>query len=154
MIRLSRQRSVLIGCLAAALAAPVAVPAAAQNDVEAESAATPMTKGEARLAKLLEGRVAGKPVRCIQAFRNLSMQTIDGTAYVYGRGDTVWVQRTREPELIDDNDYLQVIRRDSARLCREDHTVQIQRYSGIFTGTVFFDDFVPYTRVKPGAGEG
>lgn len=155
MIRVSRQPRVLIGGLAAALAAATALPAAAQADVEADAAAAPLSKGEQRLAKLLAGRVAGEPVRCIPAFRNLSMQTIDGTAYVYGRGDTIWVQRTRDPALIDNSDYLRVIRRDNTQLCREDQTVSVEPYSGMLSGAVFFEDFVPYTRVKPkAAGEG
>jgi hypothetical protein len=141
----------MIGCLAAGLAAGATLPAAAQGDVEAE-AAVPVTKGEERLAKLLEGRVAGEPVRCIPAFRNVPMQTIDNTAYVYGRGETVWVQRTRDPGQIDDREFLRVIRRDSTQLCREDQTVSVDPYSGIFGGAVFFEDFVPYTRVKPETG--
>jgi hypothetical protein len=159
MNRISRRARLLTGCLAAALAAAAAPPAAAQADVEAgagaEAAATPLTKGEQRLAKLLQGRVAGEPVRCIPAFRNVPSQTIDGTAYVYGRGETIWVQRTRDPKQIDDRDYLRLIRRDSTQLCREDQTVQIEPYSGMISGAVFFEDFVPYTRVKPEAdGEG
>lgn len=150
MIRVSRQSRMLIGCLAAALTAAAALPAAAQGDVEAEAAA-PVSKGEQRLAKLLDGRVAGEPVRCIRAFRNLPIQTIDRTAYVYGSGSTIWVQRTRHPEQIDDGDYLQVLRRDASKLCRDDQTVQVEAFSGVFSGAVFFEDFVPYTRVKPEA---
>ena len=167
MIRISRRSRMMTGCLAAALAtaASLALPAQvaiARGDLEADvTAAAPdeeapaPTKGEQRLAKLLEGRVAGEPVRCIPAFRNVPTQTIDGTAYVYGRGETIWVQRTRDPKQIDDRDYLRLIRRDSTQLCRDDQTVQIEPYSGMISGAVFFEDFVPYTRVKPeAAGEG
>lgn len=166
MIRISRRARMLTGCLAAALAtaASLALPAQAaiaRGAMEAEAPAAPdegaaasPNKGEQRLARLLEGRVAGEPVRCIPAFRNLSMQTIDRTAYVYGRGDTIYVQRTRNPKQIDNSDYLRVIRRDSTQLCREDQTVQVEPFSGMLSGAVFFEDFVPYTRVKPAAGEG
>ncbi|WP_233991918.1 hypothetical protein [Porphyrobacter sp. AAP82] len=163
MIRISRRARMLTGCLAAALAtaASLAWPAQAaiaRGAMEAEApdegAAASPNKGEQRLARLLEGRVAGEPVRCIPAFRNLSMQTIDRTAYVYGRGDTIYVQRTRNPKQIDNSDYLRVIRRDSTQLCREDQTVQVEPFSGMLSGAVFFEDFVPYTRVKPAAGEG
>ncbi|MCL9998233.1 MAG: hypothetical protein NBV68_02530 [Erythrobacter sp.] len=153
MHRISRHPRVLIGCLAAALTAATALPAAAQSDVQA--AAAPLSKGEQRLAKLLEGRVAGEPVRCIRAFRNVPMQTIEGTAYVYGRGNTIWVQRTRDPEQIDDDDVLIVDRRDSTQLCRLDFTTTVDRFTGFFSGAVFLEDFVPYTRVKTeAAGEG
>jgi len=151
MHRVSHRARMMIGCLAAALTAATALPAAAQSDVEAETAAAPLSKGEQRLAKLLEGRVAGEPVRCIRAFRNVPMQTIDGTAYVYGSGSTIWVQRTRDPKRIDDRDYLRIIRRDSTQLCREDQTVSVEPYTGMLSGAVFFEDFVPYTRAKPEA---
>ena len=154
MHRISRHPRVLIGCLAAALTA-AAFPAAAQSDVEAEAAAAPPSKGEQRLAKLLAGRVAGEPVRCIRAFRNVPMQTIEGTAYVYGSGNTIWVQRTRDPGQIDEDDVLVINRREATQLCRLDFTTTIDRFTGFFTGAVFLEDFVPYTRVKAaGAGEG
>lgn len=154
MHRISRQPRLLIGCLAAALTA-AALPAAAQSDVEAEATAAPLSKGEQRLAKLLDGRVAGEPVRCIRAFRNVPMRTIEGTAYVYGSGNTIWVQRTRDPEQIDDDDVLVINRRESTQLCRLDFSTTIDRFTGFFTGAVFLEDFVPYTRAKPeAAGEG
>jgi len=164
MIRISRRNRTLIGCLAAALAtaASLSLPAQAamaRGDLEAdaaaapdEEAAVPATKGEQRLAKLLKGRVAGEPVDCISAFRNLPMQTIDRTAYVYGSGNTIWVQRTRNPDQIDDDDVLVVTRRDGSRLCRMDFSQTVDRFNGFFTGSVILDDFVPYTRVKPEAG--
>ena len=163
MIRISRQHRTLIGCLAAALAtaASLSMPAQAaiaRGDLEADAAAAPdeetsapATKGEQRLAKLLEGRVAGEPVQCIRSFRNLPMQTINGTAYVYGSGNTIWVQRTRNPQQIDDDDVLVINRRDASQLCRLDFTTTVDRYNGFFTGSVIMDDFVPYTRVKSGA---
>lgn len=165
MIRISRQRRMLIGCLGAALAtaASLALPAQvaiARGDLEADVTAAPEdeapapTKGEQRLAKLLEGRVAGEPVRCISAFRNVQMQAIDGTAYVYGSGNQIWVQRTRNPADIDSNDILVNDRREASQLCRLDIASTIDRNTGFFTGAVFFEDFVPYTRVKPGSGSG
>lgn len=112
----------------------------------------PPTKGELRLAKLLEGRVAGEPTRCIRTLPNVRMQTIDGVAYVYGSGNTIYVQRTRDPDQINDNDALVTNRFNGTELCRLDVMTTINRFNGIFTGAVFFEDFVPYTRVKPEAG--
>lgn len=138
--------------LAAALMLAGAMPAIAQSDgqpdVESNAEAATMTKGEKRLAKLLEGRVAGEPVRCIRTFPNLPMQTIEKTAYVYGRGDTIYVQRTQNPEDIDESDALVTRRFDATQLCRLDQMTTIDRVLGFFTGAVFFEDFVPYTRVK------
>jgi len=158
MTRVSVLTRTLIGASAAGLALAAALPAIAQDqgDLEAKAAApAAQTKGELRLAKLLQGRVAGQPVSCIPTQPRDRMQVIDGTAYVYGAGNTIYVQRTRDPQRIDDSDTLVTNRFSATQLCRLDQTTTIDRFTGIFTGAVFFDDFVPYTRVKaPGSTEG
>ncbi|PLK24109.1 hypothetical protein C0V72_05915 [Porphyrobacter sp. TH134] len=134
---------------------PLAAQTAQEPDVTASAeAAPPMTKGEQRLAKLLEGRVAGTPVDCIQTARNQRMQTIDGTAYVYGSGKTIYVQRTRNPASINNNDALVMLRYSGTQLCRQEFITTIDRFLGFPTGAVFFEDFIPYTREKAEAAEG
>jgi hypothetical protein len=126
-------------------------PLAAQDTPEQdfEAIANPVnTKGEARLSRLLAGRVAGEPVRCIRSLPSQRMQTIDGTAYVYGSGNTIYVQRTRTPHRINDNDALVTNRFNGSQLCRLDIMTTVDPVNGFFTGAVFFEDFVPYTRVK------
>ncbi|MEQ8411799.1 MAG: hypothetical protein RIC51_03220 [Erythrobacter sp.] len=145
------RRTGLAAALAAlAFAMPFAATAqdggAPEQADEAEKA--DMTKGEKRLAKLLEGRVAGEPVNCIRVVPSQRMVTIDKTAYVYGRGSTIYVQRTANPEDIDDNDVLVSRRFRASELCRQDVMTTADRILGFFTGAVFFEDFVPYTRVE------
>ena len=150
-------RPVIAG-LAAALALATFAPALAQSqndpdaetpsETQAETEAAPQTKGEKRLAKLLEGRVAGEPVRCIRTTPNLGMQTIDKTAYVYGRGNTIYVQRTSNPADIDGGDTLVSRRFNASELCRLDVFNTTDRVLGFFTGAVFFEDFIPYTKTK------
>lgn len=138
------------GALAAvgAIALVSAVPATADDASEnSDQPQEEMTKGEARLAKLLEGRVAGEPQECITEFRNTRMTTIDDTAYVYGRGRTIYVQRTRRPESIDRDDILVTRKFGNSRLCRLDMINTIDRYAGFFTGGVQFTQFIPYTKV-------
>jgi hypothetical protein len=148
MTRASILTSALLAAAASGLAlTPLAAQDAGTGEAKAEAPA-PMTKGEKRLAKLLEGRVAGEPVRCIRALPTQRMQTIDGTAYVYGSGDTIYVQRTRDPSAIDDDDALVTTRFNASELCALDITTTVDRVLGFFTGAVFFEDFVPYTRVK------
>lgn len=160
MIRLSPRSRLWTGCVAGALAVAASLPVAAQpapgqGDVDSETAEAPLSKGEQRLARILDGRVAGEPLSCIRNMPSQRMQTIDGVAYVYGSGNTVYVQRTRSPEAIDDNDTLVVTRTNGTQLCRFDIATTIDRFNGFFTGAVLFEDFVPYTRVTPGAaGEG
>jgi len=151
MTRVSVFTRALIGAGAAALALTAALPAIAQEqgDVEAKGeGSTTKTKGEERLANLLEGRVPGQPMSCIRSLPRDRMQIIDGTAYVYGSGSTIYVQRTQEPERIDESDTLVTNRFSASQLCRLDTMTTIDRFTGIFTGAVFFDDFVPYVRVK------
>lgn len=140
------------------LAGAVAMPALAQNDsqgdVETTAEAAPQTEGEKRLAKLLEGRVAGKPLRCIRTTPNMPMEAIEGTAYVYGRGTTIYVQRTQNPEDIDESDALVSRRFSASEVCRLDVFTTADRVLGFFTGAVFFVDFVPYTKVKNGGKDG
>jgi hypothetical protein len=146
----------LIGAAAVAVSLTAALPAFAQTkgaaDAEAQADTAPLTKGEKRLAKLLEGRVAGEPMRCIRTLPSQRMQTIDGTAYVYGSGNKIYVQRTRDPDQINDRDALVTRRFGSSELCRLDLATTIDRFNGFFTGAVFFEDFVPYSRVKDEAG--
>ena len=140
----------------ASVALIAAQPAMAQDESAdgetAEAASDEMTKGEKRLAKLLEGREAGEPQRCIRTRPNERMQTIDKTAYVYGSGKTIYVQRTKNPEDIDDSDALVTRRFNATQMCRMDITHTVDPFIGMFTGAVFFDDFIPYTRVDKDEG--
>jgi hypothetical protein len=103
--------------------------------------------GEQRLAKVLQGRVAGTPRSCINTFTNRDSRVIDGTAVVYGRGRTVWVNVPRNAEDLDDSDAM-VIRMHGSQLCRQDIVTTVDTASGFYTGNVFLGDFVPYTRVN------
>ncbi len=116
------------------------------EDLE-ETIEVEMTKGEKRLAKMIEGRVAGKPQNCIRVFPSERLTVIDNTAYVYGRGNTIYVQKTSRPDRIDDRDVLVSRRFNSTQVCRQDIVTTIDPVTGIFTGAVFFEEFVPYTRV-------
>ncbi|MDJ0641314.1 MAG: hypothetical protein QNJ15_00720 [Erythrobacter sp.] len=134
-----------IGSAAFGLALTAAQPAFAEEEkVEAEE----MTKGEKRLAEMLENRVAGEPQRCIRTRLNERLRVIDKTAYVYGSGRTIYVQRTRNPDDIDRDDILISRRFNASQLCRLDVVTTANRVAGFFTGAVFFEDFVPYTRVE------
>ncbi len=132
----------------AALALVAASPALADENSEAGEDAVELTEGEERLARLLEGRVAGEPQTCIRQRLNDRVTVIDGTAYVYGRGRTIYVQRTRDPEDIDRFDTLVSRRFNGSQICKMDIVTTIDPVVGVFTGVVFFDDFIPYTRAE------
>lgn len=125
-------------------------PAFAEED--AKPAETEMSEGEKRLAELLEGRVAGEPVNCIRSLLNDRLTVIDETAYVYGRGRTIYVQRTQNPEQIDRRETLVSRRFNGNQVCRQDVITTIDPVLGFFTGAVFFTEFVPYTRIDKDEG--
>jgi len=137
----------IMGIAVAGIAALTLLSAASATAENGEEPAKEMTKGEEKLAGLLEGRVAGEPQNCIRDFTRNSVRTIEDTAYVYGRGRTIYVQRTRNPDHIDRDDILVVRRFSATQLCREDFVTTVDRYAGFLTGGVQFDQFIPYTRV-------
>ena len=103
-------------------------------------------KGEARLAKMLDGRVAGKPQSCIYAPAINSMTVIDKTAIVIKRGSTLYVNRPANAHDLDSHDML-VINRQAHELCRLDSvTMRTQPPHSFFSGAVFLGEFVPYTK--------
>ncbi|QYJ08463.1 hypothetical protein KUV82_02120 [Qipengyuania flava] len=126
--------------LAAAAIGLLASPALADDHGE-------MTRGEKKLAKMLEGREKGEPQRCIQTVGSRSLTRIDGTALTYKSGDTLWVNYTRNPDSIDDGDVMVIKRFSSGTLCRTDQIELVDRLSGMFSGVIFLDEFVPYTKV-------
>lgn len=133
----------------AACALTLSAPSALAEDTANRKAATikPLTEGEERLAKLLEGREAGEPVSCIRLRTTDRVQVIDKTAIVYGRGNTIYVNYTKDPSDIDDWDTM-VTRRFGSQFCKTDIVTTVDRGSGFFSGAIFLDKFIPYKRVK------
>jgi hypothetical protein len=120
----------------AALMLSIGSPAGAGND------------SEARLATLLQNRVAGAPLDCIvfdeSGPNNLTI--VDHAAVVYRRGGTIYVNRTANPAILDWDDVLVVERFAGSTLCRHDRVFTHDRSGLGRTGVVFLEQFVPYTR--------
>ncbi len=130
-----------IAFAAAALAA-LALPGAATADEKT------YPKGEAELAKMLEGRVAGKPVRCLPTSTLGQSTVIDKTAIVYRSGSRLYVNRPRggADQLSDDEILVTTIY--GSQLCNVDKIDLVDRTSRMWSGFVVLGDFVPYTKVK------
>ncbi|MBD3730891.1 MAG: hypothetical protein IE933_14420 [Sphingomonadales bacterium] len=125
--------------LLVASAAIVALPAAGQAETLQE-------RDSARFAKLLEGREAGEPTNCIWMPKvGTHMQTFHGTALVFGRGKTVYVNYTQDPAAIDRGDTI-VFSRFGSNLCDSDTATTVDAASGTYTGNVMLTKFIPYTR--------
>ncbi|MCC6828981.1 MAG: hypothetical protein IT550_12220 [Novosphingobium sp.] len=102
--------------------------------------------GEQKLAKILEGREAGRPVDCISLSASRDVRVIDKTALVYDNGGTIYVNRPRDARSLDSDDVLVTDIRGS-QLCRMD-TVRLHDRNGFwYSGFVGLDQFVPYRRV-------
>ena len=111
--------------------------------------AKPSETGEAKLARMLEGRVAGQPTDCIRTWTRNDMKKIDGTALVFGHGDVIYVNRTDSPQSIDEDDALLFRQTGSvSQLCRTDIVTTFEPSVGFYTGNVFLSEFVPYRRVR------
>ncbi|WP_230291852.1 hypothetical protein [Croceicoccus sp. Ery5] len=130
-----------LGALAPLVAlAPIVAQAAQDDEKPAE-----LSKGEQRLAKALEGRVAGTPEKCIQMSRITSTTIYDKTAIVYKIGSTLYVNRPENgANNLRSNDIL-VTRTSIGQLCDID-TVQMRDQTGFMSGIIFLGEFVPYTK--------
>ena len=106
-------------------------------------------RGEARLAKMLEGRTAGTPVSCITTMRgSTAMEVIDGVGLVYDAGKTIYVARPTDPKMLAGDDVLVMDRFSPSRLCAMEPMRTIDRTLGYQTGVVMLKDFVPYTKAE------
>ncbi len=128
----------LILAAAATGALAVAAPATAQDRSD---------RAEAAFAELVEGRVAGEPRACISTFNSNRLRVVEHVGLTYRQGDTLWVARARNPDRLGVWD-IPVIERFGSRLCRHDVMHTVDRNSGMFSGVLFIDDFVPYTTAE------
>ena len=103
---------------------------------------------EAQLAKLVEGRVAGKPVDCINMGLSGSndSQKIPGIAMAYRQGTTWYVSHFQEgcPELREDT--IVVTKLHSSQLCRGDIADLLLSGANIPVGSCIVGSFTPYTK--------
>ncbi|RYG15858.1 hypothetical protein EON82_25730 [bacterium] len=122
---------------AAALVATVVLPA---------QAGPRQARGEARLAKLLDGREAGKPVDCIQLSSVSSTEIVDGTAIVYRVGSKLYVNRPDTGASSLRRDDVLFFSNHDSRLCSVDSVKLLDSGSHFQKGFVGLSKFVPYGR--------
>lgn len=122
-------------CAAAALAATAIIPAQATSRQD---------RGEARLAKLLDGREAGKPVDCIQLGSVSSTEIVDGTAIVYRVGGKLYVNRPATGASSLRRDDVLLFTNHDSRLCSVDSVRLLDQGSHFQKGFVGLGKFVPY----------
>ena len=129
--------------IAAVLAAATVLALAVTAD------ARPRLSPEQKLAKMLDGRVAGEPRDCIYLPSIRGSRIVDKTAIVYDAGRTLWVNRPRSgASSLDDDDILVTnLYGSGSQLCSIDIVRLHDRTSFFYSGFVGLGEFVPYRKV-------
>ncbi|HSX59162.1 MAG TPA: hypothetical protein VLF18_03075 [Tahibacter sp.] len=121
---------------------------AALLSVATAATAARLTPDE-QLAKAIEGRVAGEPVKCIHLRDIRSTRVIDKTAIVYDTlGPTIYVNRPKAGAAFLRDDAILVTDTHSSELCNIDIVKLMDPGSRMLSGSVGLGDFVPYTKPK------
>jgi hypothetical protein len=136
----------LLAALLAVAALATSLPAIAKTDRAAA--------GEARLAKALEGRTAGEPVRCISLRSIRSTTIIDRTAILYDVGGKLYLNRPTGGASTLHRDDVLLTRTSGSQLCDLDTVHLIDRGSHVLTGFVHLGRFVPYAKAPGAANAG
>mgnify|MGYP003489038836 FL=1 len=123
----------------------LALTATAMGLAATPAAAKPKLTGEPKLAQMLAGRDAGKPVNCLPLGRAQETTIIDKTAIVYRYGKTLYVNRPMNAETLDSDDIM-VTSTSLSSICRLDTVRMHDRTSHFYSGFVGLEDFVPYTK--------
>lgn len=100
---------------------------------------------EARLAKRLEGRVAGKPVNCIPQFRIQSSEIFEKTAILYKAGRTWYLNRPVSGRNFLGRDDILLTDTHSSDLCSVDIVRLLDQGSRFPSGSLGLGQFIPYT---------
>lgn len=117
--------------------------------VPAQAATDRSGRAAAELAKALEGRVAGKPVDCLNLRDIQSTQIIDRTAILYEtRGGTIYVNKPDGGARSLDKWDVLVTDTHSSQLCDLDIVRLFDTGSHMQSGFVNLGEFVPYRKAK------
>ena len=106
-------------------------------------------KAQQELAKALAGRVAGKPMNCINDFRSqIRMTVIDDHTLLFRNHGVVYVQNPPGgcANISNKTNALTTRRSSTNQLCAGDINQVVQPSSGIFRGSCAFGPFVPYRK--------
>ena len=114
--------------------------------------ATAMSQPEQRSARaqatydrLLAGKVAGKPAKCLPMQRSNDMQVIDDDTILYRDGRTTYVNKPLGScNQLSRGSYALVTRSSGSQLCRGDIGTVTDMTSGMVVGSCALGDFIPY----------
>lgn len=103
---------------------------------------------QVQLAKETEGRVPGKPVRCIDLQRIRNTRIINKTAIVYDAGRTIYVNHPRGGAQFLNEWDIMIEKPFGGQLCSPEIVHLRDTSSHIEKGWVSLGEFVPYTKVR------
>ena len=113
------------------------------------AAAAPNEPGEAKLARALQDRTAGKPLDCLTLRYAQSSTVIEGTAIVFESAGTLYVNRPASgAESLSDLRTL-FTRSLTGELCRGEPVGMVDTSTGNETGGIILGQFVPYRKKAP-----
>jgi hypothetical protein len=104
-------------------------------------------QAELELSKALEGKVAQRPVSCLQTYRTGDMTVIDDGTILFRQGRTVYRNDLNGGSCnqLGRGHYTLVTRQYGSGLCRGDIAQVVDLTSGATVGSCSMGDFVPYT---------
>lgn len=100
---------------------------------------------QATYDRLLAGKVAGQPTKCLPLQRTNDMQVIDDDTILYRDGRTTYVNKPLGScNLLGRGSYALVTRSQGSQLCRGDIGTVTDMTTGVTVGSCALGDFVPY----------
>ena len=100
---------------------------------------------QATYDKLLAGKTAGRPAKCLPLRSSNDMVVIDDDTILYREGRTIYVNKPLGScSLLSRGSYALVTRSIGSQLCRGDIGTVTDMTSGTTVGSCSLGDFVPY----------
>lgn len=114
-------------------------------------AQSPLPRQEARLAEILDGRVASAPVSCIAGPAvSAPLLVLDQIGVVFDAGDVVYVARINARGKFDGADRVLFRNASPNTLCKGDKLLAVHSDRSARTETVQLPEFVPYVKFNSG----
>ena len=105
---------------------------------------------EAELRQALAGKIAGKPIDCLQSHSSANMQVIDDNVILFNDGRRTYVQAPRGGcSPLGSGHYTLVTKSFGGMgLCRGDIAQVVDLQSGMTVGSCSLDAFIPYEKPR------
>ena len=101
---------------------------------------------EATLERLLDDREAGKPLDCLNLRNVRSSTIIDGIAFIFEAGGTLYLNRPKAGAELLVSDKAVLTRSVSGQICSGEAVQLFDAASGLQSGSIFLGRFVPYRK--------